>query len=62
MNIIETATGHKHIIEIAPVEKSDFKNLPASRYYFDWRQEAEFEIFKLTIQGKDDILGLISFE
>ncbi len=62
MNIIEVATGQSHLIEIAPVQKSDFKKLPANRYFFDWNEEAAFEIFKLTIKGKDDILGLISFE
>lgn len=62
MNIIEVATGQKYLIEIAPVEKNDFKNIPRSRYFFDWNEEATFEIVKLTIQGKDDILGLISFE
>lgn len=62
MNIIEVATSQSHLIEIAPVQKGDFKNLPAKRYFFDWNKEAAFEIFKLTIKGKDDILGLISFE
>ncbi len=62
MNIIEVATSQPHLIEIAPVQKSDFKNLPANRYFFDWNKEADFETFKLTIKGKDDILGLISFE
>lgn len=56
------ATGQKHLVEIAPLEKGDFKKLPVERYFFDWREEAEFEIFKLMIQGKDDILGLISFK
>jgi len=62
VNIIEVATSQPHLIEIAPVQKSDFKNLPANRYFFDWNKEADFETFKLTIKGKDDILGLISFE
>lgn len=62
MNIIEVATGQKYLVEIAPIENSDFKRISVSRYYFDWRQEADFEIFKLTIHGKDEILGLISFE
>jgi len=62
VNIIEVATSQSHLIEIALVQKSDFKNLPVNRYFFDWNEEASFEIFKLTIKGKDDILGLISFE
>lgn len=62
MNIIEIATGQTHLVEVVAVEKGDFENLPADRYFFDWNKEADFEIFKLTIKGKDDILGLISFE
>lgn len=62
MNIIEVATGQEYLIDIAPIKKSDLKNLPVNRYYFDWSEEAAFELFKLTIKGKDDILGLISFE
>ncbi|MGJ1513924.1 hypothetical protein ACR79N_02970 [Sphingobacterium siyangense] len=58
----EVATNQSYLIEIAPVVTSDFKNLPAGRYFFNWDEEATFEIFKLTIKGKDDILGLISFE
>ncbi|HAE67277.1 MAG TPA: N-acetyltransferase, partial [Sphingobacterium sp.] len=48
MNIIEVATSQSHLIEIALVRKIDFKNLPANRYFFDWNEEAAFEIFKLT--------------
>jgi hypothetical protein len=62
MNIIEVATNQSYLIEVAPIVTSDFKNLPAGRYFFNWDEEAAFEIFKLTIKGKDDILGLISFE
>lgn len=62
MNITEVATSQTHLVEIVLIEKSDFEKLPADRYFFDWNEEATFEIFKLTIKGKDDILGLISFE
>ncbi|MEN5053861.1 hypothetical protein [Sphingobacterium kitahiroshimense] len=62
MNITEVAKAVTHLIEIVQIGKDDFTYLPANRYFFDWNEEAAFEIFKLTIKGKDDILGLISFE
>lgn len=62
VKVIEIATGQSYLVEIVSIEKDDFKHLSANRYFFDWSEEASFEIFKLTIKGKDDILGLISFE
>lgn len=53
MNVVEVARGQSYLIEIAPVLKSDFKHLGADRYFFDWNEEASFEILKLTIQGKE---------
>lgn len=33
-----------------------------ARYFFDWKQEKEQEIYKLVVKGQNDILGLISIE
>jgi hypothetical protein len=62
VEIIELLTGRIYIVDILPLEKSDYKSLTKSRYFFNWKEELEFELYKLTIKGHQDILGLISFE
>lgn len=58
----ETSSGKNHQIEITPVEEVDFKIIGKDRFFFDWRLERKFEIYKLRITGLSDILGLISLE
>lgn len=62
MNIIEVSNGKTHPIEILALEKSDYKLLSKSRYYFDWNEESQYEIYKLVLLGQNDILGLVSIE
>lgn len=62
MQITETSSGSKHQIEIIPLEDGDYKYLNKTRYFFDWKTEKEYEIYKLQIAGSNDILGLISLE
>jgi hypothetical protein len=62
MYIIEVSTGKKNKIEILPLVTSDFKLLSRTSFFFDWRQEAAFEIYKLMIQGQSEIQGLVSLE
>lgn len=62
MYIVETSTNYKHNIEILSLEDEDYKSLSKSRYFFDWKIEKEFEVFKLKIFDTNDILGLISIQ
>jgi len=62
MIVIETKTRKKLKTEVRPIEKDDFKLLTKKRYFFDWKEERKQEIFKLTLEEKNDILGLISIE
>ncbi len=62
MKIKEVSTGKDFQTEIIPVEKSDYKSLVKSRYFFDWKQEQNEEVYKLVIKGENSILGLISLE
>lgn len=62
MYVVESSTGNKLWVEIAPVEKNDFKILLKKRYFFDWSVERNFEIYKLFMLGSKDIMGLISIE
>ncbi|SKA14922.1 N-acetyltransferase [Sediminibacterium ginsengisoli] len=62
MNIEEVSTGKFFPIKIVPVEKADYKFLVKSRYFFNWKDEQNEEVYKLTIKGENEILGVISLE
>ncbi len=60
MIIKEIRTGIEHSVRITQLEESDFKNLSIDRYWFSWKEEKGYDILKLTIEGNEDILGLMS--
>jgi hypothetical protein len=62
MYVVEVSTGEKHPIEILPLENSDFKSLSKTRYFFNWKEETNQEIYKLVIKGQNKIQGLVSLE
>jgi hypothetical protein len=62
MNVIEPSSGKKHLVEITPIEDGAYKTLSKSRFFFDWKVEQEFEVYKLQIVGINKIIGLISLE
>jgi hypothetical protein len=62
MNIIEVSTGKTCTIEVLSVESTDYKLLTKARYFFDWNEEKGQEIYKLVLEGQNDILGLVSIE
>ncbi len=62
MTIIETSTGKNYQVEIVTVEDIDYKTLGKDQYYFNWRIEKNYEVYKLRIVGSNEILGLVSLE
>ena len=62
MTIKNSKTGKKYKVEIKLLEDSEFKKLTKKRYFFDWKEEKGQEVYKLTLAGSDDILGLVSIE
>lgn len=62
MTIVETSTNIKHRVKIFLVDSIDYKTLNKERYFFDWKDEQNFEVYKLCILGSSEILGLISLE
>lgn len=62
MVVVEVLTGKFHLVEILPVENTDYKSLTKTKYFFNWKEEKTEEIYKLVIKGQKDILGLISIE
>ena len=49
-------------MEIEPVESEDYSRITKRRYFFNWKEEQEYEVYKLQIIGSRDILGLVSIE
>ena len=62
MTIVETSSWDNYQVEIIPIEVVDYKILPKSRYFFNWKIEQIYEVYKLRIVGSNEILGLISLE
>ncbi|MCK4919787.1 MAG: hypothetical protein KAS71_02000 [Bacteroidales bacterium] len=62
MIVTDTTSGKSHQVKIEPVESGDYKNITKGRYFFDWAEEKDWEIYKLRIIDSRDILGLVSFE
>jgi len=60
VNIIEISSGKKYLIEITQVEDIDFRFIRKNRFFFNWKTEREYEVYKLQIVGTNEILGLIS--
>jgi hypothetical protein len=62
MYIVGKSTGKRHDAIIDLVEAEDYKILTKRRYFFNWAEEADQEVYKIKIVGSSDILGLVSVE
>lgn len=62
VTIVELKTGVSYEIEISPVNKHDYKSITKSRFWFNWKEEVKYDIYKLQIKDTDEILGLVSLE
>lgn len=62
MKVVKVSSNKKFEIDISRVDKADLDTITSKRHFFDWKKEKAYEISKLTIAGKKDILGLVSFE
>lgn len=62
MIIVERKSGVPYEIEIGPVDEDDYKLITKSRFWFNWKEEKNYSVYKLYIKGNDKILGLVSLE
>jgi len=61
MEIVETASGHVYQVVISAVSPNEIKLLTKTKYSFSWRTTAKvYPLFKLTIEGQDEILGVMA--
>jgi hypothetical protein len=58
--ITHLPNGGQLAASIEPVEDADFKKITKKRYFFDWNVEKSHSVYKLTLEGGSDILGLVS--
>jgi hypothetical protein len=62
MNIEERSTKKLHPVVLEPVSENDYSKITKTRYFFDWKKEKEFKVYKLRRIDNEDILGIVSFE
>lgn len=60
MIIVDQRTGESYEVQIMPVRETDYKSITKARFWFDWKEEMAYDVFKLCIKDSDNILGLIS--
>lgn len=58
MYLIETQTKKKRRVFVNFIDEQDFKSISKSNFYFDWKKESEYDIYKLMLE--EDILGLMA--
>lgn len=58
--IIERITNKKHPVIIEPVANEDYKKITKKKYFFNWKTEKKYDVYKLRRDDNDIILGLIS--
>lgn len=57
---LETSAKKDIVIEL--VVEEDFKSITKAKYFFDWKKERQNVVYKLRIDGTDEILGLMSLK
>lgn len=62
MIIVECTSRMSKEIEIIPVEQVDYNFITKSKFWFNWKEEKTFKVYKLCLKKSDCILGLISLE
>lgn len=57
---LESSAKKDIVIEL--VAEEDFKSITKTKYFFDWKKEKENIIYKLRVEGSDEILGLMALK
>ena len=55
-------SGKSYKVVITLAEDHELKQLRKDRYWFDWNKEKDFQVCKLLLCGKPEILGLMSLD
>lgn len=61
MYISERESGKKLKVDISLMQETDYKAITKARYWFAWKDyKTDCSVYKLTIKGQKDVLGLIA--
>lgn len=60
MEVIDLKNNTKKKVIIELVDDRDYRKITKSRYWFDWKTEKDYLVYKLRLEGSNDILGLMS--
>lgn len=58
MYLIETKTDKRFEVIVDIVDEQDLKLITKSKFYFNWKEEKQHDVYKLVLE--DEILGLMS--
>ena len=62
MYVTRVPGGDKIPVSIVLVKESDFKKITKKRYFFNWKIEKSYTVYKLEIRDQKEILGLVSID
>lgn len=62
MIVVDTKTNESFIVSISPVTDSELRSITKKEFWFNWKEESEHKVYKLQINGTQEVLGLISLE
>lgn len=62
MYVIEVISGNRHKVEVLLLKPEELGSIQRKRFFFDWKLEKEFEIYKICLVSNSEILGLMSVE
>lgn len=63
MYVLNKITGEKQTATITKIDAAEISQINKSkRFDFNWNKEKAFHVFKLTVEGKEEPIGLLSME
>jgi len=62
MQIRHQISGKLRSVLVELMSTEDYKMITKARYFFNWKTEKQYPVYKLNITGDKEILGLMSVE
>lgn len=63
MYVLNKITGEKQTATITKIDAAEISQInKTKRFDFNWNKEKAFHVFKLTVEGKEEPIGLLSME
>jgi len=63
MYVLNKITGEKQTATITEIDVAEIAQInKTKRFDFNWNKEKNFHVYKLTVEGKEEPIGLLSIE